>query len=156
MEGENALSYFHACLGYWFGHFRVSLHSDSKRSEREFIAQQTVNTQRGAESYATMVFWIEHGLFRLVWLHSWSSFCCSIPCDGKSLGEEQFKAALQRWLSEGFQSVLSKKEFLILLNIHILTWGEPSFPSISVASTCKDMKNELNWVPKWSSWEMTP
>lgn len=42
MEGENALSYFHGCLGYCFGHFRVSLRSDS---EPEFIAQQKVNRE---------------------------------------------------------------------------------------------------------------
>lgn len=53
MEGENAWSYFHGCLGYWFGHFRVNLHSDSKTSELEFIAQQIVNIQGGAE-----FFWI--------------------------------------------------------------------------------------------------
>lgn len=43
-----------------------------------------------------------------------------------------------------FQSVLPKKEFLILLNIHITNWGEPSFPSISVASTCRTWK--ITWI----------
>lgn len=57
----------------------------------------------------------------------------------ESLAEFQFKAkpALQRCLSQGFQSVLPEEEFLILLNIHIIKWGEPSFPSISMASTAR-------------------
>lgn len=54
MEGENAVSYFHGCLGYCCGHFRVSLCSGSRRREPEFIPQQTVNTQRGVKSYAVM------------------------------------------------------------------------------------------------------
>lgn len=53
MEGENALSYFRGCLGYCFGHFRVSLRSDS---EPEFIAQQKVNRERLSYLFHDLVF----------------------------------------------------------------------------------------------------
>lgn len=90
------------------------------------------------------MFWIKDFLFRFV-KEKLGGFC-RIPCDKKSLAELQFKAepALQRCLSQGFQSVLPEEEFLILLNIHIINWGEPSFPSISMASTCRTWK--MIWV----------
>lgn len=93
-------------------------------------------------------FWYsgKKNMFQFEWLFGYSSFCCSKPWDQKSLGELQFKAktALQRRLSQVFQSVLPKEEFLILLNIHIINGGEPSFPSISVASTYRTWK--IIWI----------